>query len=103
MPASPVAAPAAKRPDEPASALGGMTPLGGEIMTVTTTARPDERLKETPLIRRLMARPELGAVAGTILVLFFFAVVSGRSGMFSMLGVVTFLDVSAQLGIIAIM
>src|SRR5262249_21031168 len=40
---------------------------------------------------------------GSILVLLFFAIVAGRSGMFSMLGVVTFLDVSAQLGIIAIM
>ena len=66
------------------------------------SAHPDERLKETPLIRRLMIRPELGAVAGAILVLLFFAIVAGRSGMFSMLGVVTFLEVSAQLGIIAI-
>ena len=55
------------------------------------SAHPDERLKETPLIRRLMIRPELGAVAGAILVLLFFAIVAGRSGMFSMLGVVTFL------------
>ena len=66
------------------------------------SAHPDERLKQTPLIRRLMIRPELGAVAGAILVLLFFAIVAGRSGMFSMLGVVTFLEVSAQLGIIAV-
>ena len=65
------------------------------------SAHPDERLKQTTLIRRLMIRPELGAVAGAILVLLFFAIVAGGSGMFSMLGVVTFLEVSAQLGIIA--
>jgi simple sugar transport system permease protein len=78
-----------------------MASLGGESMTAAS-AHPDERLKETPLIRRLMIRPELGAVAGAILVLLFFAIVAGGSGMFSMLGVVTFLEVSAQLGIIAI-
>ena len=66
------------------------------------SAHPDERLRQTTLIRRLMIRPELGAVAGAILVLLFFAIVAGRSGMFSMLGVVTFLEVSAQLGIVAI-
>jgi len=71
-------------------------------MAVSTAGR-DERLKEAPLIRKLMGRPELGAVAGAILVLLFFAVVAGGSGMFSLLGVVTFLDVAAQLGIIAIM
>ena len=49
-----------------------------------------------------MARPELGAVAGTILVFLFFAVAARGTGMFSALGIVTFLEVSAQLGIIAV-
>ena len=62
----------------------------------------DERVASTPLIKRLMARPELGAVAGTILVFIFFGIVGAGSGMFSALGIVTFLDVSAQLGIIAV-
>ena len=71
-------------------------------MAVTTAPMRDERLAATPLLRRLMTRPELGAVAGTILVFLFFAVAARGTGMFSALGIVTFLEVSAQLGIIAV-
>jgi simple sugar transport system permease protein len=49
-----------------------------------------------------MGRPELGAVAGCVLVFLFFAVVARGTGMFSALGVLTFLEVSAQLGIVAV-
>jgi simple sugar transport system permease protein len=56
----------------------------------------------TPLVRKLMARPELGAVAGAILVLIFFGIVAGGSGLFSAPGIINFLEVSAQLGIIAV-
>ncbi len=62
----------------------------------------DERLKKTPWIRKALARPELGAVAGTILVFAFFAIIARGTGMFSALGVINFLEVSAQLGIIAV-
>ncbi len=62
----------------------------------------DERLRKTPLIRKLMNRPELGAVAGAILVLLFFAIFAGGSGMFSAKGMVGVLEVSSQLGILAI-
>ena len=71
-------------------------------MATTTVPVRDERLRRTPLAKRLMARPELGAVGGAIIVFIFFAAVAGGSGMFSPLGIVTFLDVSAQLGIIAV-
>lgn len=71
-------------------------------MAVSPTPRGDERLAATPLARRLMERPELGAVAGTILVFLFFAVAARGTGMFSALGIVTFLEVSAQLGILAV-
>ena len=71
-------------------------------MAVVTVPARDERVAATPLLRRLMARPELGAVAGTILVFLFFAVAARGTGMFSAQGVVTFLEVSAQLGIIAV-
>jgi simple sugar transport system permease protein len=71
------------------------------VAATVATAR-DERLKQTPLGRRLMSRPELGAVGGAILVFVFFGFVAGSSGMFSPLGIMTFLEVSAQLGIIAV-
>ena len=61
----------------------------------------DERVRQVSLARRLLQRPELGAMAGTILVFAFFAVVAGDKGMFSAKGIINFLEVSAQLGIIA--
>jgi hypothetical protein len=37
-------------------------------VAATQTPTIDERMAETPFVRKLMAHPELGAVAGTILV-----------------------------------
>jgi len=71
-------------------------------MAATRTTTMDERVSRTPLVRKLMARPELGAVAGTILVFVFFAIVAGGSGLFSAPGILNFLEVAAQLGIIAV-
>jgi simple sugar transport system permease protein len=62
----------------------------------------DERSQSVPLASRLIQRPELGALAGTVLVLLFFAVVAGNSGMFGSQGVLNFLEVSAELGILAV-
>src|SRR5918994_2039676 len=70
------------------------------MATVRTAV--DERVAETPLLKKLMARPELGAIAGAILVFVFFAAVAGGSGLFSAPGIINFLEVSAQLGIIAV-
>lgn len=61
----------------------------------------DERLRKTPLIRKLLSRPELGAVAGAIVILLFFALVAGDT-MFSARGIARFLESSALLGILAI-
>ncbi len=78
------------------------------MTTETTTAKPgqpgsgDERLRELSFFQKTMRRPELGAVAGAILVMVFFAVVAGNSGLFSPKGIVNFLEVSAQLGILAV-
>jgi simple sugar transport system permease protein len=62
----------------------------------------DERLRDVHWLRRLVARPELGAVAGTLLVIVFFMVTAGNSGLFSAKGIINFLEVSAQLGILAV-
>ena len=61
----------------------------------------DERVRKVPMLSRLLSRPELGAIAGTILVFIFFIAVAGSSGLFSAKGIVNFLEVSAQLGILA--
>jgi simple sugar transport system permease protein len=68
------------------------------------TQRPaarDERVLKISRWRQLMTRPEMGAIAGTILVFIFFLAVAGDSGMFSAKGMVNFFEVSAQLGILA--
>ena len=62
----------------------------------------DERLRAVPHWQRVLAKPELGSLAGVILVFAFFGAVAGDSGMFSALGLFNFLVVSAQLGILAV-
>jgi simple sugar transport system permease protein len=64
-------------------------------------ANGDERVRRVSRLSRLLGRPELGAAAGTVLVFAFFAIVAGGSGLFSAKGIVNFLEVSAQLGILA--
>ena len=69
---------------------------------MTTKARGDERVRKVGPLRRLLGRPELGAVSGAVLVFAFFAVVAGDSGFLTFRGVASWLEVSAQLGILAI-
>jgi len=60
----------------------------------------DERLAHQSTLRRLLARPDLGAFAGAILVFIFFAITAGNTGMFASDGVLNWLTVAAQLMII---
>ena len=62
----------------------------------------DERVRKVSAIKTLLNRPELGALGGAVLVFVFFGIVAGDSGMFSVLGIVNFMEVSALLGIIAV-
>jgi simple sugar transport system permease protein len=71
------------------------------IMSEATATR-DDRLHQASWLTRLLRRPELGAVAGTILIIVFFMATAGGTGLFSPKGIVTFLEVSAQLGILAV-
>ena len=68
----------------------------------TKVGSGDERVRQLSLWRRLLARPELGAVSGAVLVFIFFAVVAGDKGFLSFRGIASWLEVSAQLGILAI-
>lgn len=62
----------------------------------------DERVRDTSLMERLLRRPEMGAVAGAVIVFVFFGIVAGDSGMFSPSGTANFLEWAAFLGIIAV-
>ena len=72
------------------------------VKTGVKGSSTDERVRKVSRLRTLLNRPELGALGGTILVFSFFGVVAGDSGMFSVLGIVNFVEVSSLLGIVAI-
>lgn len=61
----------------------------------------DERIKEESFFSRMMKRPELGAIAGVILVTVFF-VITADPAMFTLAGFMNFMSPAAQLGILAI-
>jgi simple sugar transport system permease protein len=59
-------------------------------------------VRDVGALRRLLTRPELAAVAGSILVFTFFAVVAGDYGFLTTAGAASYLEVAAQLGIVAV-
>ncbi len=61
----------------------------------------DERLQPVGLWQRLLLRPELGSIAGLIVVFVFFAIVAGNGGFLTWAGTRNYLEVAAQLGILA--
>ncbi|PID64004.1 MAG: ATPase [Gammaproteobacteria bacterium] len=70
-------------------------------MSNDTVAAVDERIKTESFFTRLMKHPELGAIAGVILVTIFFFVTADPA-MFSLAGFMNFMSPAAQLGILAI-
>ncbi|MDQ4039018.1 MAG: ABC transporter permease, partial [Actinomycetota bacterium] len=75
-------------------------------MTHAAEVRPgseaDERVAQTSRVRRLLVRPEVGAAAGAIGVWIFFAFAAGNRGFLSARGTANYLEVAAQLGILAV-
>lgn len=69
--------------------------------TDASSAAADERLKAEPLLARLIKRPELGAIAGLVLVTSFF-LITASPAMFTLSGILNFMAPAAQLGILAI-
>lgn len=65
------------------------------------TPLTDERIRTESWIARLIKRPELGSIAGLILVTVFF-LITANSAMFTLSGIMNFLSPAAQLGILAI-
>ena len=70
-------------------------------MTQSTTGAKT-RVRDGGALRRWLTRPELAAVAGAILVFAFFALVAGDSGFLTGAGMASYLEVAAQLGIVAV-
>lgn len=71
----------------------------------TRTAVPatiDELPAPPSMLKRLLLKPEMGAIAGAIVVWVIFAIVAGDRGFLSMRGAANYLEVSAELGILAV-
>ena len=67
-----------------------------------STTGTEKPVRDVGALKRLLTRPELAAVAGAILVFAFFAVVAGDSGFLTQGGTASYLEVAAQLGIVAV-
>jgi len=67
-----------------------------------TATPPDERMQRQSRWRRAFVRPELGAMAGTVLVFIYFAIIAGGTGMFAPDGIMNWGVVSAQFAIIGV-
>jgi simple sugar transport system permease protein len=65
-------------------------------------SKQDERLRRESPLKKLLRRPELAAVGGTALVWLFFALAGGKTGFLSLRGVANYLQVAAELGILAV-
>ncbi|MCC7022588.1 MAG: ABC transporter permease [Thermomicrobiales bacterium] len=68
-------------------------------------SRPPTAQKQaakTGTLRRLLMRPEMGAVAGAVGVWLFFALTAGGRGFLTLRGTANYLEVAAQFGILAI-
>ena len=67
----------------------------------TAERRADERVRKVGLASLLLTRPEIGAVVGAVLVFVIFAVWAGGNGFLSLAGTASYLEVAAQVGIVA--
>ncbi|MEZ5666745.1 MAG: ABC transporter permease [Alphaproteobacteria bacterium] len=77
--------------------------MSSQATAAAPAAQPaaDERIYKPSFASRLLARPELGAVSGAVILIVFF-LLAADSRMFSISGLFNWLEVCAQLGIIAI-
>ena len=68
------------------------------------TASPaiDELPAPPSLLKRLLLKPEMGAIAGAVVVWVIFAVIAGDRGFLTKRGTANYLEVSAELGILAV-
>jgi simple sugar transport system permease protein len=89
---------------EPTAPAGAAPEEALAVASATPAAAPaaDERMRSIGPWRRLLSRPESGAISGTVLVFALFAIAAGGSGMFSAEGIVNWGTVAGYLGVIAV-
>lgn len=91
-----------KFPDQDGTASDSPRPADTPGRFVAKRSRgPDERLSHATWLTRLLRRPEAGAAGGLIASVVIFAFLPGAGALFSLQGSMTFLTLSAELGILA--
>jgi simple sugar transport system permease protein len=78
---------------------------GGIVATQTApppAVRPDERVRRVGALSKVLARPELGAIIGLVVVWVFFAIVAGQNNFVSWPVTASILNRAAPLGILAV-
>ena len=92
----PDSVPAGRFDSEPRS-----TPMS---QSAPATASPtiDELPAPPSSLKRLLLKPEMGAIAGAVVVWVIFAIKAGDNGFLSFRGIANYLQVSAELGILAV-
>ncbi|HSF84162.1 MAG TPA: ABC transporter permease [Acidimicrobiia bacterium] len=72
------------------------------MTTDTATPAADERVRQVSIVTRLLTRPELGAIVGTVVVWVFFAIVASDNNFVSWGTTAAILNRAAPLGLMAI-
>lgn len=73
-----------------------------EVTQATAPPTIDELPAPPSLLKRLLLKPEMGAIAGAVVVWLIFAIIAGDSGFLTIRGTAGYLEVSAELGILAV-
>lgn len=68
----------------------------------SSVPKTDDRLGTSSALRNVFLRPEVGAIVGAVALWIYFAVAAGDRGFLSTRGTMSYLEVSAELGILAI-
>ncbi len=88
--------------NEPAITPGDTLAIDDRLQITSKRAHgPDERVARTGRFTQLLRRPEAGAAGGLLATIVIFALLPGAANLYSLQGAMTFLTLSAELGIIA--
>lgn len=73
-----------------------------QVSQVIAPPANDELPPPPSLLKRLLLKPEMGAIAGAVVVWIIFALLAGDRGFLTLRGTASYLEVSAELGILAV-
>jgi simple sugar transport system permease protein len=75
---------------------------GASVESATSPTPQPFQPPRQHLVKKMLLKPEMGAIAGTIVVWAIFVAIAGDSGFLTARGTASYLEVGAQLGILAV-